>query len=267
MKTAAEEEVDAAVNMTTDKRVEFQVRLSDAKTEATTWSIADMDPIVSQLEREIYSITSNEQMRLKKELSICLIEFEAWWQGIGVQELWKTIELRVIHFGYPKMHPVSHVSESIWRMGSGDIFTTDDSEWLHIDNMKEAYRSTNKVNYLRQMLKHNDRSTDLDYMEQTLPYLTLQGWYDIDSAKVFTRLSAANKRRNTRRALLLRLQHGQDKSFYHHVSPQVQHLGETHVHGVCRSIKLFSLRDASEDVGVPKCGQLFRAKIEEDWGH
>jgi len=60
IETAAEEEVYRAVNMTADKRVEFQVRLSDAETEATTWSLADIDRIVSQLEREIHVITSNE---------------------------------------------------------------------------------------------------------------------------------------------------------------------------------------------------------------
>jgi len=119
--------------------VEFQVPLSNAETEATTWSVADIDHIVSQLEREIYCITSNEQMRFKQELSIRLIQFEAWWQAISVQELWKTIEQRVIHFGYPKMHLLSHISESIWRMASGDNFTTDISELLHIGNVKEAY--------------------------------------------------------------------------------------------------------------------------------
>jgi len=76
MKIAAKEEVYGAVNMTAPKHVEFQVRLSDAETEATTWSIADMHCIVSQLEREIYGITSNEQMRFKMELSVRLIEFE-----------------------------------------------------------------------------------------------------------------------------------------------------------------------------------------------
>jgi len=113
MKTAAEEGVYKPVNMTADKCVEFQVRLSDVETEATTWSMADTDRIVSQLEREIYGITSNEQMRFKKEFSIHLIEFEAWWQPIGVQELLKTIEQRVIHFGYPKMYLVSQISGSI----------------------------------------------------------------------------------------------------------------------------------------------------------
>jgi hypothetical protein len=36
---------------------------------------------------------------------------------------------------------------------------------------------------------------------------------------------------------------------------------------VCRSIKPTSLRDASEDFGIPNFGQLFHARIEEDWGH
>jgi len=35
---------------------------------------------------------------------------------------------------------------------------------------------------------------------------------------------------------------------------------------VCISIKLTSLRDASEDSGIPNFGQLFRAQIEEDCG-
>jgi len=266
MKTAAEEEVYGAVNMTADKREEFQVHLSNAETEATTWSIANTDSIVSRLEREIYGITSNEQMRFKKEFTIRLIEFEAWWQAIGVQELRKTIEQRVVHFGYPKMHLVSHISESIRRMGSGDNFTTDISERLPIGNVKEAYRSSNKVNCTRQMLKHNDRSTGLDYMEETLPYLALQGWYDIDSAKIVNLLSPADKRRDTRRAHLLRLQHCQDEPLFRPASPQVLHLRETHVRGVCRSIKFNSLRDASEDFRISNFAQLFRAQIEEDWG-
>jgi hypothetical protein len=71
MKTAAEEEVYGSVNMTTDKCVEFQVHLSDAETEAITSSMADRDRIVSQLERDIYSTISNEQMQFEIEYSIC----------------------------------------------------------------------------------------------------------------------------------------------------------------------------------------------------
>ena len=152
-----------------------------------------MEHVTIQLEREIYGITLNEQKRFKKEFSIHIIEFEAWWETIGIQMLWKAIEQCVIQFGYPKMNLVSHISESIHRMGSGENVTTDISERLHIANVNEAYRSSNKVNDIRQMLKHNDQCTGLDYMEKTLSYLLLQGWYDVDSTKVFNLLSATDK--------------------------------------------------------------------------
>jgi len=117
------------------------------------------------------------------------------------------------------------------------------------------------------MLKHNDRCTCLDNMVETLSYLALQGWYNIDSAKVFNLLSAANPRQNTRRAHLLRHQNRQEEPFIFPVSPQVHHMTETHVGGVCRSMISTSLRDASVDCGIPNFGQLFCAQIEEDWGH
>jgi hypothetical protein len=126
-------------------------------------------------------------------------------------------------------------------MGSGDNFTTDISEWLHIANAKEAYRSSNKVKYIRQMLKNNDWCTGLDYMEATLSYLALNGWYDIDCAKVFNLLSATNKRRSTRTVHLLHLHTIQNEPIIRPVSQQVYHLRETHVRGVYRSIKLTSL--------------------------
>jgi hypothetical protein len=200
LKAASDDEAFRAANMTDDKRLQFQIRLSDAETDATTLSLAETERVTIQLAREIYAITSNEQMRFKKEFSICLMEFEAWWETIGIQALRKSIEQCIIHFGYPTMHLVCHILESTRRVCSGENFTTNISERLHIANGKEAFRSTNKVNYIRQMLKHND------YMEVTLSYLALQGWYDIDSAKVFNLLSATDKRRSTRRAHLLRLQ-------------------------------------------------------------
>jgi hypothetical protein len=96
--------------MAANKYVEFQVRLSDPKTEASTWSIADTDKFVSQLEREIHGITLNEQMWFNKELLIHLIEYEALSQAIGIQKLRKTIKQCVIDFGDPKMHLGSHIS-------------------------------------------------------------------------------------------------------------------------------------------------------------
>jgi hypothetical protein len=80
-----------------------------------------------------------------------------------------------MHFGYPKMHLLSHISTSIWWMGSGDNFTNDISQRLHITKVTEAYRSSNKVNSIRHMLKHNEWCAGLDYMEETLSYLALEG--------------------------------------------------------------------------------------------
>ena len=59
--------------------------------------------------------------------------------------------------------------------------------------MKQAYRSTNKVSYICQVLQHNGWSTGLDYMEETLSYLAMQGWNNIDLAKAFNLLTASNK--------------------------------------------------------------------------
>jgi hypothetical protein len=79
-------------------------------------------------------------------------------------------------------------------MGTGDNVTTNISEQLHIGNVKEVYRCTIKVTYIPQVLKHNNRCTGLDYMAEALSYLALQGWYGIDSEKLFYLLSATNKR-------------------------------------------------------------------------
>ena len=113
MNTASKDEAYGAANMTADKRLQFHIRLSDAETEAMTWSLADAECVTIQRERETYGITSNEQKRFRKEFSIHLIELEARWETIGIQALRKTIEQHVIHFGYPMMHLVCHISESI----------------------------------------------------------------------------------------------------------------------------------------------------------
>jgi len=85
LKTAAEEELYAVANMTTNKHVEFQVHLSNAVTDAVSCCIADTDCVANHLEREICGIISNDQMWFKNQFSIRLIEFEAWWKAIGIQ--------------------------------------------------------------------------------------------------------------------------------------------------------------------------------------
>jgi len=192
--------------MATDKPRQCLICQSKAETEAVTSSLADMERIINRLEREVYGITLNEQKWFKKEFSIHLIEFEAWCESIGIQALQETVEQCVIHFGYRKIHHVSPISGSIWQMGSVVNFTTQIWERLHITNVKEADRSSNRVNCIRLILKHNDKCTALDYMEETLSYLALQGWYNIDCANVFNLLSTTEKRLSTRRAHFVRLQ-------------------------------------------------------------
>jgi len=137
MKTAAHDKAYGAANMTANKQLQFQIRLSNAVTEAKPWSLADTERVTIQLEREIYGITSNDQKQFKKEFSVHMIEFYPWWEIIGIQALRKTTKRRIIHFRYQKLHPVSHVSDRICRIGSGHNFTTDICEQLYIATMKE----------------------------------------------------------------------------------------------------------------------------------
>jgi len=51
---------------------------------------------VNQLDRVIYGITSKDQLWFKKKLSIPMVEFDAWSQEIGDQELRKSIKQRGI---------------------------------------------------------------------------------------------------------------------------------------------------------------------------
>jgi hypothetical protein len=120
-----------------------------------------------------------------------MAEFETVWEQHCIHELQKAIEHQIVHSGCPKMHLVSQISESIRRMGSADNFTTDISELLHISNVNDGYCSSNTVNYTRQILKYNDHCSGLDYMEETLHCIALQGWYDVHSTKVRNYLRVA----------------------------------------------------------------------------
>jgi len=150
-------------------------------------------------------------------------------------------------------------------MGCGDNFSTDMSEWLHIAIMKEAYRSTNKANYICQILKHNDWCTGFDHMEETLSYLALPAWYNIHSVTVFDRLSATDRQQSARRGHPFRLPTIEQVPIVCPVSQQVYHFRETHVSGVYRCIKLTSHRNISANIGIPNFGQLFHAQNEEAW--
>lgn len=55
------------------------------------------------------------------------------------------------HFNIPKIHAMQHYVEMIYRYGSADGFNTESPERLHIDYAKDAYRATNKKDFIVQM--------------------------------------------------------------------------------------------------------------------
>jgi len=59
--------------MTGDELLTFEVYLSNAENEATTWRLADTVRIVSQLGRGIDGIDSKDELLFKKEFAILLI--------------------------------------------------------------------------------------------------------------------------------------------------------------------------------------------------
>ena len=94
------------------------------------------------------------------------------------------LDKKYFHFSFIKMHLPSHIGESIKLIGLLDNFTTDISEHLHIRNIKDAYKKSNRVDYIKQMLFYNDRALGLEYMSQALRTLALQGYGDEQCARV-----------------------------------------------------------------------------------
>jgi hypothetical protein len=60
-------------------------------------------------------------------------------------------------FNFEKLHSFEHYADSIRRFGTTDNYNTEASERLHIDYAKDAYRATNKKEFLEQMTQWLDR--------------------------------------------------------------------------------------------------------------
>jgi hypothetical protein len=61
------------------------------------------------------------------------------------------------NFNIPKLHSMHHYINSFISRGSADGFSTESPERLHINFAKNAYRATNKRNYVKQMTKWLER--------------------------------------------------------------------------------------------------------------
>jgi hypothetical protein len=55
------------------------------------------------------------------------------------------------HFNFPKLHALDHYDDLIRLFGSADGFNTKSPERLHIDYAKNAYRASNRKDYIIQM--------------------------------------------------------------------------------------------------------------------
>lgn len=66
------------------------------------------------------------------------------------------------HFNIPKYHMLQHYVDLIYEFGSTDGFNTEWSERLHIDYAKDAYRASNKKDYVAQMTKWLARQEAVD---------------------------------------------------------------------------------------------------------
>jgi hypothetical protein len=56
------------------------------------------------------------------------------------------------HFRIPKLHSLGHYASSICLFGTTDNYNTEQSELLHIDFAKDAYRATNRKDIYSQMM-------------------------------------------------------------------------------------------------------------------
>ena len=55
------------------------------------------------------------------------------------------------HFNFPKLHSLLHYVSSIMLFGTTDNYNTEQTERLHIDFAKDAYRATNRKDEYKQM--------------------------------------------------------------------------------------------------------------------
>ncbi|KAI0085458.1 hypothetical protein BDY19DRAFT_896743 [Irpex rosettiformis] len=74
------------------------------------------------------------------------------------------------HFNIPKIHSMDHYVDLIETFGSADGYNTESPERLHIDYAKDAYRASNKRDYVPQMVNWLRRQEAIDYFEAYLEW-------------------------------------------------------------------------------------------------
>ena len=75
-----------------------------------------------------------------------------------------------VHFNIPKVHSLEHYEQLIKLFGSADGFNTESPERLHIDFAKNAYRASNRKDYIQQMTKWLQRQENVDRFSEFLAW-------------------------------------------------------------------------------------------------
>lgn len=66
------------------------------------------------------------------------------------------------YFNIPKVHSLDHYEELIHLFGSADGFNTESPERFHINFAKNAYRASNRKDYIQQMTRWLQRQENVD---------------------------------------------------------------------------------------------------------
>ncbi|KAG8730952.1 hypothetical protein FRC10_002161, partial [Ceratobasidium sp. 414] len=61
------------------------------------------------------------------------------------------------HFNINKLHSMMHYAQSIRELGALDGYNTEGPERLHINFAKRAYKATNRINFISQMVQYLER--------------------------------------------------------------------------------------------------------------
>ena len=235
--------------------------------QATNLTEDRQEHIYHCVEVEVFGVDSAAQVAFRQAMCEKRRQYDQDWEVRKGPALRKRLESECFHFGKPKMHLLSHYREFIIRMGASDNFSTDISELLHISNIKDAYRASNRVNCMRQVLANNDGHTALDYMHQTLRWLALQGWHDNDSAAILDLVRAAEKRRYTRRARQNRILAGESELFFRPECPHPQTYQLSRICAPSPTCKRISISQAATLFNIPTLPTLIRHFLYRIWGH
>jgi hypothetical protein len=76
------------------------------------------------------------------------------------------------HFNFLKLHAMQHYTRSIRLLGLADGFNTEASERLHIDYAKEAFKASNRRDYVAQMTTWLHRQETVEQYTAYLDWLS-----------------------------------------------------------------------------------------------